>query len=196
MCVFECSFCQIAWQAPRLPWLVTELFSLNQLGPPASLQSSHCRHMVSPPLWKVPFSPTQPGIQYRDTVMHTLHWSRVQYLGWININNTDSKKIKQFLLLFNQVSLTRIYRIIQCFLHWRSTHGSSLKSFWKVLDPYVVLSVSLPTEAVSWSSRRNQTCSECVAGNHTHCPMVADECQSQVKGQWKWLIVNKVKFCL
>lgn len=41
----------VSWQAVRLPWLVSELFSLNQLGPPASLQSSQWRpHGLTPTL--------------------------------------------------------------------------------------------------------------------------------------------------
>lgn len=42
---------QVHWQAVRPPWLVRELFSLNQLGPPASLQSSQCGpHGLTPTL--------------------------------------------------------------------------------------------------------------------------------------------------
>lgn len=51
--------CQVGWQAVRLPWLVRELFCLNQLGPPVSLQSSQCRPHGLTPLWKVPLSLTQ-----------------------------------------------------------------------------------------------------------------------------------------
>lgn len=51
--------CQVGWQAVRLPWLVRELFCLNQLGPPVSLQSSQCRPHGPTPLWKVPLSLTQ-----------------------------------------------------------------------------------------------------------------------------------------
>ncbi|KAI3368877.1 hypothetical protein L3Q82_025858, partial [Scortum barcoo] len=42
---------EVGWQDATLPWLVRELFSLNQLGPPASLQSSQCRpHGLTPTL--------------------------------------------------------------------------------------------------------------------------------------------------
>ena len=72
VCVCVCAVCvfvsQVGWQTVRLPWLVRELFSLNQLGPPASLQSSQCRpHGLTP---------TLKGAIQPHTARHT--WTRIR----------------------------------------------------------------------------------------------------------------------